>query len=86
MPVSATFYPEPEAAAYVARLIADGIEVFKVHVQVGEFDLDDPLLDQAWGAIEDAGTPVVIHAGPGPVRQRVHRAGAGARLLERHPG
>ena len=44
-----------------------GVEVFKVHVQVGEFDLNDPLLDEAWGALEDAGTPVVLHAGSGPV-------------------
>ncbi len=64
---SATFYPEPEAASYVAELVAAGVEVFKVHVQVGEFHLDDPLLDDVWGALADAGTPVVIHAGSGPV-------------------
>ena len=34
---SATFYPEPEAAAYVPALIADGVEVFKAHMQVGDF-------------------------------------------------
>ena len=50
-----------------ARLVAAGVEVFKVHVQVGEFDLDDPLLDPVWGLLADAGTPVVVHAGSGPV-------------------
>ena len=64
---SATFYPEPGAAAYVAEAIADGVEVFKVHVQVGEFHLHDPLLDEVWGVLEDAGTPIVVHAGSGPV-------------------
>ena len=64
---SATFYPEPEAEKYVERLLADGVEVFKIHVQVGGFDLGDPLLDPVWGLLEDAGTPVVVHAGSGPV-------------------
>ena len=82
---SATLFPEPEAAAYVAALVADGVEVFKVHVQVGEFDLDDPLLDDAWGTLADAGTPVVIHAGSGPVGN-AHTGPAGLRrLLARHP-
>ena len=52
---------------YVGELIAAGTEVFKVHVQVGDFDLVDPLLDDAWGLVADAGTPVVIHASSGPV-------------------
>ncbi len=64
---SATFYPEPEAAAYVAAAIEEGVEVFKVHVQVGEFHLHDPRLDPVWGILEDAGTPIVVHAGSGPV-------------------
>ena len=64
---SATFYPEPEAPAYVAELVAAGVEIFKVHVQVGEFHLDDPLLDPVWEMLEDAGTPIVVHAGSGPV-------------------
>ena len=51
-----------------------GVEVFKVHVQVGEFHLDDPLLDAVWGTLADAGTPVVVHAGSGPVGNDVHRA------------
>ena len=46
---SATFYPEDGVGGYVAELVAAGTEVFKVHVQVGDFDLLDPLLDDAWG-------------------------------------
>ncbi|MGZ4471673.1 MAG: amidohydrolase family protein [Nocardioidaceae bacterium] len=64
---SATFYPEAEAAAYVAQRIAAGTEIFKVHVQVGDFDLGDPLLDNVWAQLAQAGTPVVVHAGSGPV-------------------
>ena len=64
---SATFYPEPGAVEYVARRIDAGTEVFKVHVQVGDIDVMDPLLREVWGTLEDTGTPVVIHVNSGPV-------------------
>ena len=82
---SATFYPEPEVAGYVADLVEDGVEVFKVHVQVGEFDLGDPLLDKAWGVLEDSGTPVVVHAGSGPVGNEHTGPEPMRRVLERFP-
>jgi hypothetical protein len=82
---SATFYPEPEAPAYVEQLIHDGVEVFKVHVQVGEFHLDEPALDPVWGLLEDAGTPIVVHAGSGPVGNEFTGPGALRRVLERFP-
>lgn len=82
---SATLYPEPEAAGYVARLLEDGVDVFKVHVQVGDFDVRDPLLDDAWGQLAEAGVPVVIHAGSGPVPTRHTGPGPVAGLLDRHP-
>ncbi|MDX6360898.1 MAG: uncharacterized protein QOH37_3952 [Nocardioidaceae bacterium] len=64
---SATFYPEPGAADYVRARIDSGAAIFKVHVQVGAIDVRDPLLAEVWDVLEDAGTPVVIHAGSGPV-------------------
>ena len=83
---SATFFPEPGVEEYVGKRIAAGTEVFKVHVQVGDFDLLDPLLDPAWGQLADAGTPVVIHVNSGPVANR-HTGPAPMRaLMERHPG
>jgi predicted TIM-barrel fold metal-dependent hydrolase len=82
---SATFYPEPEAASYVRTRIEDGAEVFKVHVQVGGFDLRDPLLAEVWGVLEDAGTPVVLHAGSGPVGTPYTGPGPVAELLRSHP-
>lgn len=81
----ATFYPEPDAAAYVARRLIDGTELFKVHVQVGDFDVLDPLLDACWGQVADAGTPVVLHAGSGPVPGTHTGPGPVAALLARHP-
>jgi predicted TIM-barrel fold metal-dependent hydrolase len=82
---SATFYPEPSAGEYVAELIGTGVEVFKVHVQVGEFHLHDPLLDPVWGLLEDAGTPVVIHVGSGPVPNEFTGPETLRRVLARFP-
>ncbi len=81
----ATFYPEPGAAVYVDRRIAAGTRVWKVHVQVGAFDVRDPLLDEAWGLLADDGAPVVIHAGSGPVGTEYTGPGPVAELLARHP-
>ncbi|MEO9326240.1 amidohydrolase family protein [Nocardioides sp. C4-1] len=82
---SATFYPEPEAPHYVGALVDDGVEIFKVHQQVGGFHLDDPLLAPVWGLLEDAGTPVLVHAGSGPVGTPFTGPGSMARLLATHP-
>lgn len=79
-----TFYPEPDAAAGVAERL-DEVEVWKIHVQVGGFDVRDPLLDQAWALIAEAGTPVVLHAGSGPVGTAYTGPEPVAELLARHP-
>jgi predicted TIM-barrel fold metal-dependent hydrolase len=83
---SATFFPEDGVLEYVTDAVARGARVFKIHAQVGGFDLRDPLLDEAWGTLEDAGTPVVIHIGSAPVSRPgftgpEHLAG----VLARHP-
>ncbi|HWU20245.1 MAG TPA: amidohydrolase family protein [Nocardioides sp.] len=83
---TATFFPEDGVTAYVAGLIDAGVEMFKVHSQVGSFHVDDPLLDAAWGLIADAGVPVVAHVGSGPVGTPYTGPAATARLLRRHPG
>lgn len=80
-----TFFPEPGAAGYVADRIASGVELFKVHVQVGAFHVTDPLLDEAWGVVAEAGTPVVLHAGSGPIPTEFTGPGPVAEILRRHP-
>ncbi len=82
--VCGTFFPEESAASYVAARLGS-VEVFKVHVQVGGFDVTDPLLDEAWGLVAEAGTPVVLHAGSGPVPTEHTGPGPVAALLARHP-
>lgn len=82
----ATFFPEPGAADYVERRIRDGVEVFKVHVQVGSFDVNDPQLEPVWGLLQDAGVPVVLHAGGGPIPTEFTGPAPVADLLSRFPG
>jgi predicted TIM-barrel fold metal-dependent hydrolase len=82
---SATFYPEPEAPAYVAAALEAGARIFKVHVQVGRYDPRDPLLDEVWARLEKTGTPVVIHCGSGPLRGEHTGPAPVTGLLERYP-
>jgi hypothetical protein len=82
---SATFYPEPEAPVYVAEALAAGARVFKVHVQVGDYDPRDPLLDAVWTRLEETGTPVVIHCGSGPLSGEHTGPAPMAGLLHRFP-
>ncbi len=81
----ATLYPEPGVAEYVRAALADGARLFKMHVQVGVFAPDDPQLDPAWEALSDAGVPVVIHAGSGPVEGPYTGPGRVEEVLRRHP-
>jgi len=82
---TATFYPEPGVESYVRQAIGLGAQVFKVHIQVGRYSPTDPLLDRAWGVIEDADLPVVIHCGSGPVPGEHTGVEPVAALLARHP-
>jgi predicted TIM-barrel fold metal-dependent hydrolase len=82
---TATFYPEPDAAQYVDAAIGNGARVFKAHLQVGDYDPNDSLLDQVWGAIEDAAVPVVIHCGSGPTPGTFTGPEPIWRLMHRYP-
>lgn len=82
--VCGTFFPEPGVTTYVSSRLPS-VEVWKVHVQVGAFSVTDPLLDEAWGLIAEAGTPVVLHAGSGPVPTEHTGPAPVEELLARHP-
>jgi predicted TIM-barrel fold metal-dependent hydrolase len=82
---SATFFPEPSALADVRAALDRGARVFKLHLQVGRFDPRDEQLDQAWGLLAETGTPVVVHAGSGPVAGRFTGPGPIGGVLARHP-
>jgi uncharacterized protein len=82
---SATFFPEPSAAAYVRDALDAGARVFKAHLQVGAYDPRDPLLDEVWGMLAAAAVPVVVHCGNGPIPGQHTGARPFASVLAAHP-
>ncbi|HWH31197.1 MAG TPA: amidohydrolase family protein [Egibacteraceae bacterium] len=82
---TATFHPEPGAAAYVRTAIEEGAQVFKAHLQVGAYDPRDPLLDEVWGQLAEAAVPVVVHCGSGPTPGPFTGPGPFGEVLARHP-
>ncbi|WP_233197274.1 MULTISPECIES: amidohydrolase family protein [unclassified Cryobacterium] len=83
---SATFYPEEGVLEQVQSALDRGARVFKIHAQIGGFDLREPRLDPVWGLLADAGIPVVIHVGSGPVsRPGITGPDKLAGVLARHP-
>lgn len=82
---SGTFYPEPSALSYVREALEAGTAVFKVHIQVGDFDPRDRLLEAVWGLLAEAAVPVVVHCGSGPLPGRHTGAGPFGEVLAAHP-
>ena len=83
---TATFFPEADVADYVSGALSDGARVFKVHLQVGGFDPRDPLLDAAWGLVNEAGIPIVVHCGSGPITGPFTGPGPMSEVLKSHKG
>ena len=80
-----TLYPEPDVLAYVTEQLAAGARIGKVHLQVGAFDPREPVLDEVWGVLADAGLPVVVHCGSGPTPGPYTGPGPIGEVLARHP-
>jgi predicted TIM-barrel fold metal-dependent hydrolase len=83
---TATLYPEPEVADYLGAALAAGARCVKVHVQVGAFDPRDPLLVPAWRMLAEAGLPVVVHCGHGPLSGRYTGLPVFEEVIAAHPG
>jgi hypothetical protein len=82
---TATFFAEPDAPQYVRKALDDGARVVKTHVQVGGFDPRDAVLDGVWGLLAEAGVPVVVHCGDGPIPGRHTGIAVFEEVLARHP-
>lgn len=82
---SATFYPEEGVNRYTRAALDAGARVFKVHLQVGGFNPAHARLDAVWGVLADAGIPVVVHAGSGPVPGTHTGPKPFEAVLRRHP-
>jgi hypothetical protein len=80
-----TFYPEPGAGSAVDSALRAGAKVFKAHVQVGAYDPRDSQLTPVWGALADAGVPVVVHCGHGPLPGDFTGLRVFEEVLARHP-
>jgi uncharacterized protein len=81
----ATFFPEPGVTRYTRTAIEGGARLFKVHIQVGGFSPAHARLDPVWGLLAEAGIPVVVHAGSGPVANVHTGPESFAAVLRRHP-
>ncbi|MEV5540196.1 amidohydrolase family protein [Saccharopolyspora shandongensis] len=82
---TATIFPEPDVADYLAKALDAGARCVKVHVQVGAFDPRDELLDPAWGLLAEAGVPAVVHCGDGPLKGEHTGLDVFEGVLRRHP-
>ncbi|MET7618846.1 amidohydrolase family protein [Streptomyces sp. NPDC005408] len=82
---TATLFPEDGVERYVRDAVERGARVFKAHLQVGAYDPNDALLDPVWGLLAEAGMPVVMHCGSGPVPGKHTGPEPVGRLLARHP-
>ncbi|MBL7258419.1 amidohydrolase [Actinoplanes sp. LDG1-01] len=82
---SATFFPEPGVTAYAQAALDRGARIWKLHLQVGGFDPRLAELDPVWGLMAEAGAPVVVHAGSGPVAAGFTGPGPIGDVLRKHP-
>ncbi|WP_245614457.1 amidohydrolase family protein [Actinokineospora inagensis] len=82
---TATLYPEPSVVRYLDAALRDGARCVKAHVQVGGYDPREEVLDAAWGLLADAGVPVVVHCGHGPLPGEFTGLSVFEDVLRRHP-
>ncbi|SER78308.1 hypothetical protein SAMN05216188_115168 [Lentzea xinjiangensis] len=80
-----TFYAEPGAGEYVREALEAGARCFKSHVQVGGYDPRDDLLGGVWGLLAEAGVPVVVHCGNGPIPGEFTGLDVFEGVLRKHP-
>ena len=80
-----TFFAEASAPAYVREALDAGTRIFKVHLQVGGFDPRADVLGPVWGMLAEAGVPVVVHCGSGPVPGAHTGPGPVGDVLAAHP-
>ncbi|WP_245782621.1 amidohydrolase family protein [Actinokineospora terrae] len=82
---TATLYPEPSVSRYLEAALRSGVRCVKAHVQVGAYDPRDALLGPVWGMLADAGVPVVVHCGHGPLPGAFTGLPVFEEVLRRHP-
>ncbi|MET0134146.1 MAG: amidohydrolase family protein [Kibdelosporangium sp.] len=84
--LTATLYPEPGVRKYLGQALDQGARCVKAHIQVGGYDPRASELDAAWGLVAEAGVPVVVHCGHGPLQGEFTGVDVFEQVLRRHPG
>jgi predicted TIM-barrel fold metal-dependent hydrolase len=63
-----TFYPEPHVLDYVKKAVESyQFKGFKLHCEVGKFDLNRSELASTFAYLQDCQIPIVIHTGNAPL-------------------
>ena len=63
-----TFYPEPGVLKTVKQAVEEyGFKGFKLHLEVGKFDINEPILNPVFQYLQEKKIPIVIHTGTAPV-------------------
>ena len=63
-----TFYPENKVLDYVKRSYEEyGFKGYKLHLEVGKFDINESILSPVFHYIENNKIPIVIHTGNAPL-------------------
>lgn len=81
-----TFYPEPGVEDYVKKAVeVYHFKGFKLHCEVGKFDLNARELKSSFCYLEENQIPIVIHTGHAPLRGEFTGVSFFKKLMKRHP-
>ncbi len=81
-----TFYPEPKVLDYVKKAVEEyGILGFKLHLEVGKFDINEYILNPVFKYLEQKKIPLVIHTGTAPLPGEFTGISYFSKYLEKFP-
>lgn len=81
-----TFYPEPGVLDIVKKAVEEyGFKGFKLHLEVGKFDINEPILQPVFHYLQNKKIPIVIHTGTAPVPGEYTGIFYFQKFLERYP-
>jgi hypothetical protein len=88
VPLASVHPQDPAGPQRVRDIAAAGLKGIKMHPYYQDFDMDDPLLDPLYAAIEEEGLLLTMHTGFDFAFEWVDRAGPKriSDVLERFPG
>ena len=87
VPLASVHPADPDLAGRVRQVAEAGLAGIKMHPYYQEFDVDDPLLDPLYAALQDTGLLLTLHTGFDFAFEWIDRAGPGriAHVLDKFP-